>query len=64
MKTLRGVSIVSVLFLTGSLIQAIFTQIAIAAWETQTDRPGMDYQSFWIDKDIEAFVAVKQCEDA
>lgn len=37
---------------------------AFAAWETDTDRPGMNLRNFWINKDIEAFVAVKQCEDA
>lgn len=63
-KRLRTVSMVSVLFVAMLLIPALFAQKAIAAWETWTDRPGMDYKSFWIDKDIEDFVAVKQCEDA
>jgi Peptidase family C25/PAN domain len=64
MKPLRSVNIVGVLFVSILLILAFVTQSATAAWETHTDRPGMDYKSFWIDKDIEAFVAVKQCEDA
>ena len=64
MKPLRSVNIVGVLFVSILLILSFVTQSATAAWETHTDRPGMDYKSFWIDKDIEAFVAVKQCEDA
>src|SRR3990172_7199914 len=64
MKSLRRLSMVNVLFVAIFLIPALFTQRATAAWETQTDRPGMDYKNFWINKDIEAFVAVKQCEDA
>lgn len=65
MKTLRSVSIAGVLFVALLLIPALFAQSAIAAWESQTDRPGMDLpNSFWIDKDVEAFVAIKQCEDA
>jgi M6 family metalloprotease-like protein len=45
------------------LIGAVF-HLEADAWETGTDLPGMDYKNFWINKDTEAFVAVKQCEDA
>jgi hypothetical protein len=34
------------------------------AWETYTDLPGGNFKSFWIKKETEDFVAVKQCEDA
>jgi PAN domain len=63
MKTLNVVRTLDVLFLAFLLVPALFVQNA-AAWETGMDRPGMDYRSFWINKNIEAFVAVKQCEDA
>ena len=56
MKTLRGISVVHVFFVIMLLIPARSAQGATAAWETNTDRPGMDYKNFWIDKDIEAFV--------
>ena len=32
--------------------------------ESNSDRPGGDYKNFWINRETEAFVAVKQCEQA
>ncbi len=46
------------------MIFSVWAEHVLAAWETQTDRPGMDYKNFSIDSSIEAFVAVKKCEDA
>lgn len=44
--------------------EAVLQASLPAPWETNTDRPGSDYTSFWIDKDVEAFVAVRRCQDA
>ena len=44
--------------------EAVLQASLPAPWETNTDRPGSDYTSFWIDKDEEAFVAVRRCQDA
>jgi PAN domain len=63
MRTLNVVGALNMLFLAFLLVPVSFVQTA-AAWETGTDRPGMDYRNFWINRNIEAFVAVKQCEDA
>jgi len=46
------------------MVISFFAQHAYAAWEPQTDRPGMDYKVFSIDNSVEGFVAVKKCEDA
>ena len=35
-----------------------------AAWETKTDRMGMDYKSYWISRNTESFVAVQKCEQS
>lgn len=64
MKALRLIKIVCVSFAAMLLAIAFFVQTANAAWEKQTNRPGMDFKNFWIDKDTESFVAIKQCEDA
>ena len=48
-----------VLLFSGSL-----TNSALAQWEPSSDRPGNNYRKFSIAKEVEAFVAVKQCEDA
>ncbi len=44
------------------LIWSLSFQTAIAAWEINTDRPGMDYRNFWIDG--EAFTGTQKCENA
>lgn len=64
MKTLKGVSMLGVLFVAMLLILVLFAHRATAAREKYTDRPGMDYKSFWIDKDIEGFEGLIQCENA
>lgn len=66
MKKLKSIERLGVLFVIMLLIMALFNQKATTTflWELDTDRPGMDYKSFWIDKDTEYFVAVKQCWDA
>ncbi len=58
--TLRPLgAVLLVLISSGSL-----TNSALAQWETFSDRPGNSYRKFVIARDVEAFVAVKQCEDA
>lgn len=64
MIKLEGINSLGTLVIVTLLISILFYPMRSMAWETDTDRPGMNYKSFWIDKDIEFFVAVKQCEDA
>jgi len=64
MNKLEGITILNILIIVTLVMAVLFYPVKSVAWETDTDRSGMDYKSFWIDKDTEAFVAVKQCEDA
>lgn len=36
----------------------------VEAWENNIDRPGQDFSSFWISKEIEMFTAPGKCESA
>ncbi len=64
MNKLEGITRLGTLVIVTLLMAVLFYPMKSIAWEMDTDRPGMDYKNFWIDKDTEAFVAVKQCEDA
>jgi len=64
MSKLKGITRLGTLVIVTLLMAVLFYPMKSIAWETDTDRPTMDYKNFWIDKDTETFVAVKKCEDA
>lgn len=76
MERLKLLGLVTVFFTNLLILSTFFAQSAAAAWEMNTDRPGMDIieaakpgvqysgSPFWISKDVEAFVALQICEDA